>query len=76
MEKGHVCTPYHGILFSCHIAATLFQQSGLTHFELISNQISLEKSNRVTALLCVSTAETKVKETITLGNQEVKKKKD
>lgn len=47
--------------FSCCKATTLFQQSGPTHFEWISNQISLEKSTRVTALLCVSTTETKVK---------------
>lgn len=79
MNTAHICTltlkyVYHDILFSCHIAATLCVSS-LTHVELINNQIRLKKSNRETALLCVSTTETKVKETITLGNQKVKKKK-
>lgn len=53
----------------------LFQLSGLTLVKLESNQIRLKKWNRVTALLCVNTFETKVKETITLGNQKGKKKK-
>lgn len=64
---------YRNILVSGHVAATLFQQSGLTQVELISNEIRLKESNSVAALLCVSPTETKVKETITLGNQKVKK---
>ena len=55
---------YHGVFY-------LFQQSGLTLVELASNQIRLKKWNRVTALLCVNTFETKVKETFALGNQKV-----